>query len=223
MQSTPRILWLDLGREHDNKLRHAIADNFENFCEITATPIPDHVAQSPNTVIVCHVDFPSGPSLELLRRYRFACPYVPMIAIVANHSNDLLQWFLQMRVWDVVFKPCPDAHLLHRLQEANQPDPLMRFALPRDVDLPVLVQKAPYPEPHTASGEENRRSIISDHDLAPLTPSETRVLTLLRSGYNAKEIARFLNISYETVRRHQKSIYRKLGVNSARQAVLRAG
>lgn len=218
MQSTPRILWLDLGREHDHQLRRAIADNFENFCEIAATPIPDHVAQSPNTVIVCHVDFPSGPSLELLRRYRFACPYVPMIAIVTNHSNDLLQWFLQMRVWDVIFKPCPDAHLLHRLQEANHPDPLMKFALPRDAAPPILPQEAPY----TASSKQNRKDPTSDHDPAPLTPRETQVLTLLCSGHHGKEIASLLGISYETVRKHQKNIYRKMKVNSALEAVLRA-
>ena len=224
MQSTPRILWLDLSREHDNKLRRLIANNLENFCEITGTPIPDYVAQSPNTVIVCHVDFPTGPSLELLRRYRFACPYVPMITIVADRSNDLLQWFLQMRIWDVIFKPCLDAHLLHCLQEANHPDPLMKFALPRDVDLPVLVQGSRYAPPcHTSSEEDRRATILDRGSAARLTPSESRVFAMVCKGYNAKEIARLLNISYETVRKHQKSTYRKLGVNSALQAAVRAG
>lgn len=223
MHATPRVLWLDLGRERNNTLRRTVNDNFEDFREIAATPCQDHVEQSPNTVILCHVDFPTGSDLELLRRYRFAYPVVPMIAIVADRSYDLLRWFLQMRVWDVVFKPCSDAYLLNCLHEANQPDPLMKFALPRDVDLPALRHEPPHSKtPYAASGEGNYKNTLSRHDPARLTPSETRVLTLLRNGHNAKEIARQLNVCYETARKHQKSIYRKLGVKSALQAVLRA-
>lgn len=224
MHANPRILWLDLGRERDNTLRRAVIDNFEDFREISATPCQNHVEQSPNTVIVCHVDLPSGSDLELLRRYRFAYPYVPMIAIVADRSYDLLRWFLQMRVWDVVFKPCSGAHLLHCLQEANHPDPLMKFALPRDAAPPVLPQAARDPTtPRRARRDSKHKNATSDRDPKPLTPSETRVLTLLRAGHNGKEIAKLLKISYETVRKHQKNIYRKLGVKSALQAVLCAG
>lgn len=224
MPSSLRVLWLDLGRERDSELRRTIADNFRHFCEVAAPLTPNCLAQSQNTVIVCHLDAPTGPSLEILRRFRFAYADVPMIAIVADRSADLLQWFLQMRVWDVLFKPCSSEYLMCRLNGVNHPDPLMTFVLPRDADLPVLLRDAPEPTTLRAtSGAGNRKHNISDHDPVRLTPSETRVLTLLRSGHNGKEIAKRLQISYETVRKHQKNIYRKLGVKTALQAVLRGG
>lgn len=220
MHAPPRILWLDLGRERDVTLRRAVAGKFENFREVTAADSADYATQRVCTVIVCHLDPPTGPCLEILRHLRFSHPAVPMIAIVAERSNDLLRWFLQMRVWDVFFKPCPDEHLLRRIQEANHPDLFTKFAMPRDVDLPALHQWAPPMLIHAASNEGNGSKPIFGDSPAPLTPRETRVLALLRSGQNAKEIGRLLGISYETVRKHQKNVYRKLGVSSAVQAIL---
>lgn len=220
LQSSLRILWLDLARERDSELRRSIADGFKHFCEVTTTHSP--LAPSQNAVIVCHLDIPTRPSLEILRRFRFAYSDVPVIAIVADRSSNLLQWFLQMRVWDVLVKPCSSEHLLCRLKDVNHPDPVMRFTLPRDAGLPVLFHDMPEPTPfHTAPPGGNRNnSLPGPTPPRQLTPSETRILALLRSGHNGKEIARRLHISYETVRKHQKNIYRKLGVNSALQAVL---
>jgi LuxR family maltose regulon positive regulatory protein len=56
----------------------------------------------------------------------------------------------------------------------------------------------------------------------PLTPRELEILRLLRGPLSMKEIARMLNISYETVRRHTANIYAKLGVNGRWNAVARA-
>ena len=56
----------------------------------------------------------------------------------------------------------------------------------------------------------------------PLTPRELEILKLLRGPASNKEIARMLNISYETVRRHTANIYGKLGVNGRWNAVARA-
>ncbi len=58
-----------------------------------------------------------------------------------------------------------------------------------------------------------------------LTDRETEVLRLMVDGFIRKEIADKLNISFEVVGDHLKSIYKKLQVNSApaavREAILR--
>jgi LuxR family maltose regulon positive regulatory protein len=56
----------------------------------------------------------------------------------------------------------------------------------------------------------------------PLTNRELEILSLLVQRQTDKEIAAHLHISPHTVRTHTKNIYAKLGVNSRRQAALRA-
>lgn len=56
-------------------------------------------------------------------------------------------------------------------------------------------------------------------DFSMLTDRESEILDHLAAGHGAKHVSRLLGISYETVRCHQKSIYRKLQVNSVVQAV----
>ena len=54
-----------------------------------------------------------------------------------------------------------------------------------------------------------------------LTDREEQVLALLAKGHSYKEIADLLNISFETVRTHVRSIYDKLHVHSRTEATLK--
>ena len=54
-----------------------------------------------------------------------------------------------------------------------------------------------------------------------LTDREEQVLALLAKGHSYKEIAYLLNISFETVRTHVRSIYDKLHVHSRTEATLK--
>ena len=56
----------------------------------------------------------------------------------------------------------------------------------------------------------------------PLTNSETRVLRYLPTHLAAPEIAAELCLSANTVRTHQRGLYRKLGAHSRQEAVQRA-
>ena len=55
-----------------------------------------------------------------------------------------------------------------------------------------------------------------------LTAGERRVLALMALGLPDDEISRRLKISLNTVRSHNKNIFRKLDVRSRTQAVVRA-
>jgi DNA-binding NarL/FixJ family response regulator len=58
--------------------------------------------------------------------------------------------------------------------------------------------------------------------IAPLTPREQEVLTLLASGASNQAIADALIITPNTAKRHVKHILGKLGASNRVQAVLRA-
>lgn len=54
---------------------------------------------------------------------------------------------------------------------------------------------------------------------APLSPREREILGLLRTTMTTAEIAAALHLSLNTVKTHQRAIYRKLGVSTRRDAV----
>lgn len=55
-----------------------------------------------------------------------------------------------------------------------------------------------------------------------LTAKEKEILQQMVQGKSFKMVADALNITYETVRTHMKSIYNKLHVNSNTEAVSKA-
>ena len=62
----------------------------------------------------------------------------------------------------------------------------------------------------------------SDEDGPILSPREIELLQLLARGYNNRQAAELLSLSPHTVGDHVKSIYRKLGVSSRGEAMVRA-
>jgi PAS domain S-box-containing protein len=50
--------------------------------------------------------------------------------------------------------------------------------------------------------------------IAPrLSPRESEILTMIHSGLTSKDIARLLNISYQTVEKHRRNIRKKIGIS----------
>lgn len=69
---------------------------------------------------------------------------------------------------------------------------------------------------------EARRSMVIDPVTQSLTDREREVLSLLAQGLTNKEIARELVITQNTVKRHLKSLFIKLGVNTRSAASAKA-
>ncbi|MGI6569520.1 MAG: helix-turn-helix transcriptional regulator [Caldicoprobacterales bacterium] len=56
-----------------------------------------------------------------------------------------------------------------------------------------------------------------------LTPREKEVAALLLKGYTLKQIAIDLDISTDTVKFHNKNLYKKLGISGRSQLFARLG
>ncbi len=68
--------------------------------------------------------------------------------------------------------------------------------------------------PELSAGELNER-------LALLTPRERDLFLLLLEGYTLKESANQLSVKYSTANTHMTGIYKKLGVNSRAELIIR--
>ena len=63
------------------------------------------------------------------------------------------------------------------------------------------------------------RFIMKESTATNLSKAETKIMTALAMKFSYKEIAGYLNISINTVKKHTKNIYRKLGVAKRAAAI----
>ncbi len=92
--------------------------------------------------------------------------------------------------------------------------------------LEALVRRDPswhYPRRLLGAFERAPTGPVDQVLVDPLSAREMDVLRLLATDLDGPEISRRLYISLNTVRTHTKNVYAKLGVNSRRTAVTRAG
>jgi DNA-binding NarL/FixJ family response regulator len=77
--------------------------------------------------------------------------------------------------------------------------------------------------PHAATVLVRRlqQTGVRHHPGAPLTRREREIMTLIADGLSNRQIAQRLVISEKTVKNHIVSIYRRLGVESRGQAIIR--
>lgn len=68
----------------------------------------------------------------------------------------------------------------------------------------------------------NGHQLDMNESMSVLSEQEYRVLQFIIMGMNLNEVSDSLDISYETTRSHLKNIYKKLGVSSMVQAVIKA-
>ena len=112
--------------------------------------------------------------------------------------------------------------LLERALQVGAPEGAVRAFLQEPLR-PLLLEHLGWNGGHDAFVAR----VLARFDVAPrltragwdLTARERDVLTCLRSPMTAEEIASSLFVSVNTVKTHQRAVYRKLGVESRREAV----
>jgi DNA-binding NarL/FixJ family response regulator len=118
-----------------------------------------------------------------------------------------------------LLKDVTPAHLAASVRLVNTGDALLAPSITRR-----LVERFA----HGAPGERDhghahpRRPPAIHRDLAPLTPREREVLTLVGCGLSNTELARELTLSEATVKTHVTRIFAKLALRDRAQAVVLA-
>jgi LuxR family transcriptional regulator, maltose regulon positive regulatory protein len=104
------------------------------------------------------------------------------------------------------------------------PDLLQRHARQRTAHAALLAEILGMlaPEGHEGAGRGRLGGIVPPRLAAPLSDSEIRVLRYLPTNLPAREIARELYVSQNTVKTHMRHLYAKLGTHRRTEAVERA-
>jgi DNA-binding NarL/FixJ family response regulator len=166
-------------------------------CESALGPL---LARPPDVVLM-DIHLPGMSGIEGIKRLRAGAPDTDILVLTILEKDDIVFSALSAGASGYLVKNDDTRQLVAAIREAH------RGGAPMSTQIARRVIRSFHAPPIGSS---------------PLTPRETDVLAELCRGKSYKMIADALSISEETVRRHLKSIYRKLEVHSKSEAVIRA-
>ena len=154
---------------------------------------------------LCAGAIKKSKSLKMFRLYClvFCAEYVVISGVFA-HAFDRFEWPNYYLAFAVVLVLCSACFMLipllqKKLFEADWTDGLHLKDI-AEYALPLAETEA-----------------INDKDHLNLTDREHEIFTMLLGGKSPKEIAYTLKITFDTVRYHQKKLYRRLGIQSIQE------
>jgi len=160
-------------------------------------------------VLLMDINLPGMLGTECVRQLKSLAPGLPVLMLTVYDDSEQVFKSLMAGATGYLLKRTPKEKLLEAIREVHSGGAPMSRQIARRVvqffqeidQLPAETQRAP--------------------EIATLTEREQEVLACLAQGHIYKEIANLLNISFETVRTHVRSIYEKLHVHSRTEAVLK--
>jgi len=163
-----------------------------------ASAIADIKRNTPD-VLLMDIGLPGMSGIEGIKIIKSLVPSLDIIMLTSHENDKYVFDSLCSGACGYLIKDTTPARLLESIKEVHEGGAPMSTQIARMV-----------------VGSFQRKS---DN---PLSPREMDVLNHLCIGRSYKMIAKTLFISEETVRRHIKSIYRKLEVHSKSEAVAKA-
>jgi DNA-binding NarL/FixJ family response regulator len=160
-------------------------------------------------VVLMDINLPGMPGTECVRHLKDTAPDLPVLMLTVYDDSEQVFKSLMAGATGYLLKRTPKDKLLEAIREIDSGGAPMSRQIARRVvqffrDLkqaPPTVNRAP--------------------EVKTLTEREEQVLGLLAKGFAYKEIAGQMNISFETVRTHVRSLYDKLHVHSRTEATLK--
>ncbi|MCW1921885.1 response regulator transcription factor [Luteolibacter arcticus] len=156
---------------------------------------------SPPDVVLMDIRLPGMTGIECTARLKALLPQTQILVVTVYTDNEYLFDALKAGASGYLLKCTNREELAHSIRD-------------------VAAGGAPM------SGSIARRVIEAFHRPAPahptagaLSPREKEILGLLAQGLVAKDVARRIDLSYQTVRVHLRNIYEKLHVHSRDEAV----
>lgn len=155
-------------------------------------------------VILMDITMPSVGGIEASRLIKARCPKVQILALTMHEDAAYFFQMLQAGASGYVVKGAEPAELLSAIRAVRQNGVYLYPSLARKLLDDYLEW--------VGAGEER-----DSH--ARLTTRETEVLKLIGEGYTAREIAKTLFVSQNTVERHRSNIMDKLGMHRKSQLI----
>jgi DNA-binding NarL/FixJ family response regulator len=160
-------------------------------------------------VVLMDINLPGMLGTECVRRLKDVAPNLPVLMLTVYDDSEQIFKSLMAGATGYLLKRTPRDKLLEAIREVDAGGaPMSRQIARRVVEFFQKVNELP-------SDRQKPAVVVS------LTDREKEVLAALAKGYAYKEIAGQLNISFETVRTHLRTIYEKLHVHSRTEAVLK--
>jgi DNA-binding NarL/FixJ family response regulator len=152
-------------------------------------------------IVLVDLKLPGMGGIECIAHVKRLLPGVLCLVITQFDDSDLLFAALQSGADGYLLKRVSDQEIIEGIRTVHEGGGAMSPSICRKV-LDYF------------RGIEPSRRVQSS-----LSDREIELLQLARRGKRAKEIARAMDLSYQTVRTHFRNIYRKLHVHSLRAAV----
>jgi DNA-binding NarL/FixJ family response regulator len=156
-------------------------------------------------LILLDLSMPGLDGLSALPRLREAAPDCEVVVLTASGTEENLLGAIRGGAAGYLLKSEPPARIVDFLRGAANGEAALSGAVARR-----LLEQV----------REGRRGTgVPDEIASALSARELEVLLLLDEHLGTEEIAKRLFISEHTVRSHVKSLLRKLGVSSRREAL----
>src|SRR2546426_12294054 len=156
-------------------------------------------------LVLLDLSMPGLDGLSALPRLREAAPACEVVVLTASGTEENLLGAIRAGAAGYLLKSEPPARIVEFLRGAAHGEAALSGAVARR----LLEQVR----------EGSRGTGVPDEIAAALSARELEVLLLLDEHLSTDEIAKRLFISEHTVRSHVKSLLRKLGVSSRREAL----
>lgn len=156
------------------------------------------------SAVLTDLALPDGEGMAVIGKVKDLCPDVPILVCTATDSKAILNALDQQGLsW--VHKRAPSEELFAKvvcwLQSAG------------------LVGKASDVLAKLSKRNAHQSEIIAPRGDKPLTIKQVQIMECSAKGLSAKETARVLGLSLDTVRAHMTDIFYRLGARNVAQAV----
>jgi DNA-binding NarL/FixJ family response regulator len=160
-------------------------------------------------VVLMDINMPGMLGTECVNRLKQVAPNLPVLMLTVYDDSEQVFTSLMAGASGYLLKRTPKDKLLEAIREITDGGaPMSRPIARRVVQYFQALKQIP---------QGARRA----PEVESLTDREEQVLSLLAKGHAYKEIADLMQISFETVRTHVRTVYEKLHVHSRTEATLK--
>jgi DNA-binding NarL/FixJ family response regulator len=166
------------------------------------------IERSRPDIILMDIEMPGMSGIEATKKIKQDYPHIKILIQTVFDDDEKVFAAICAGASGYILKKTTPARLIDAIQEVNDGGAPMSPGIATKVL--TLFQKFAPPQQETSDESAN------------LTKREKEILLLMMEGNNYHVIAEKCFLSYDTVRTHVRSIYKKLHVASVNQAIVKA-